>query len=545
LGVVADNDDCHANLPFVISLENRSMTSLQFTLLDWGILAGYIVVLGVAGYLSSRRTLKNADDYFLASHHAPTWLVAVSVLSTVQSAATFLGVPDNSYRSNYTYLASTIGALIGAWFVGRVLIPRFYAMNAATVYELLEVRFDVTARRAAGTMYLVGRVLASGARLYLAAIAVSMIMFLDVQSQHIVIASLVLLVFGLVFTFMGGLNSVIWSDLVQVILYVGAAIMVLIFLLIKIPAPLPDIIQSLSHAPDGHDKLQLFDWSFNLTSPYSMFAAVTGLVLINIGNSGLDQDTTQRLLACENAKNGTRALYASVWASIPVILIFLMIGSLLHIFYERPDLMSSGGNSMAKTFQGEKVTVFMYFILSEIPPGLRGLVTVGVIAAAAINSGLISMAAVLVNDFYRPWKQRTGDFSEQHFIHAGRITMIILGLALFAMSILCYYWQRYSSLPLLDFVLGVMAFAYSGLLGVYFTAVFTKRGSSMSVIAALAAGFLTILFFQSYIVDGIGLPDFLKTIAFPWQLCAGTIVSIIVCMLGNQPAQTGESKKHA
>jgi solute:Na+ symporter, SSS family len=521
------------------------MTPLQFTLLDWSILGGYVAILAAAGYLSTRRNMQNADDYFLASHHAPTWLVAVSVLSTVQSAATFLGVPDNSFRGNYTYIASTIGALIAAWFVATVLIPRFYAMDAATVYELLEQRFDVTARRAAGAMYLIGRILASGARLYLAAIAVSMIMFLDVEPQHIVIASFVLLVFGLVFTFMGGLNSVIWSDLVQVVLYVGAAVMVLIFLLMKIPAPLPEIVEALTNAPGGQDKLQLIDWSLDFTAPFSVFAAVTGLVLINIGNSGLDQDTTQRLLACDNAKHGSRALYASVWASIPVILLFLMIGSLLHIFYERPDLMVSGGSTVAKTFQGEKITVFMHFILSEIPPGLRGLVTVGVIAAAAINSGLISMSAVLVNDFYRPWRERNGQQSEQHFIRAGRITMVALGLALFAMSILCYYWQRYSSIPLLEFVLGVMAFAYSGLLGVYFTAIFTKRGSSASVIAALVAGFLTILAVQGYIVDSLGLPTVMKTIAFPWQLCIGTLIATLICLLGNQPVRAAETRTYA
>jgi solute:Na+ symporter, SSS family len=511
------------------------MTPIQFTLLDWGIVAGYVAILAIAGWLTTRRQMATSDDYFLASHHAPTWLVAVSVLSTVQSAATFLGVPDNSFRGNYTYLSSSIGALIAAYFVAHVLIPRFYAMGATTVYELLEARFDVVARRAAGVTYLVGRILASGARLYLAAIAVSMIMFLDVQPHQIAIASFVLLIFGLAFTFMGGLNSVIWSDLVQVVLYVGAAIMVLIFLLIKIPAPISAIVDGLHNAPSGINKMQLIDWSFDLTTPFSIFAVLTGLTLMNIGNSGLDQDTTQRVLACKNAKDGARALTASVWASIPVIFLFLVIGSLLHVFYERADLMAAGGSAVVKTFQGEKITVFMHFILSEIPPGLRGLVTVGVIAAAAINSGLISMSAVFVNDFYRPWQDRRGAVVEAHFVAAGRATTIIFGLLLFGMSILCYYWQRYSSLPLLDFVLGVMAFAYSGLLGVYFTAVFTTRGSSTSVIAALIAGFATILMFQGYVVDSIGLPPVLKTIAFPWQLCVGTLVATLICLTGNQP----------
>ena len=504
---------------------------LAFTVYDWGILLAYVALLAFAGYQATRRT-KTADDYFLAGHHAPVWLVAVSVLSTMQSAATFLGAPDNSYRGDYSYLTSNFAAIIAAFIVARFLIPRFYAIGATTVYELLEARFDATARRAAAGMYLVGRILASGARLYLAAIAVSMIIFLDVAPQHIVIASAVLVVFGVVFTLFGGLNAVIWSDLVQVVLYLGGAVLVLIFLLVKIPAPAPEIWDALQSAPDGMDKLRLFDWSFDFTKPFTVWAILTGLVLLNIGNVGLDQDTTQRFLACENAQSGKRALYASMWAAIPVVALFMAIGSLLHIFYNRPDLM---GVSVGATnaFAGEKITVFMSFILSEIPPGLRGLVTVGVIAAAAINSGLISMSAVVVNDFYRPWLERRGAPSnEQHYVNAGRAAMILLACALFAMSILCFYWQHYSDTPLLEFVLGVMVFAYSGLLGVYGTVVFTKRGATWSVIAALLAGFVTILLQQHYVVDSLGLPTAWKALAFPWQLCIGTAVAFAVCCVG-------------
>jgi Na+/proline symporter len=514
--------------------------SPQFTAFDWTILGGYVAALAVAGYLASRRTIATADDYFLAGHSAPTWLVAVSVLSTVQSAATFLGVPDYSYRGDYAYLTSVAGALLAAVFVARVLMPRFYAQRVTTVYQLLEIRFDVTARRAAGGMYLVGRIFASGARLYLAAIAVSMVMFLDVQPGQIVVASLVLLAFGLVFTFMGGLSAIIWSDLIQVVLYLGAALAVLFFLWTKIPASPEQIVAALSAAPDGTDKLRLIDPSLDLSRPFSLIAILTGIVLLHIGNSGLDQDTTQRLLACEDARRGSRALYWSVLASIPVIVIFLVIGSLLHIFYQRPDLMASAAGSVPPTFRGEKITVFMHFILSEVPPGVRGLVTVGVIAAAAINSGLISMSAVAVNDFYRPWAARRGITEEMHFVRAGRAATVLLGLALFGMSILCYYWQRATSAPLLEFVLGVMAFAYAGLLGVYFTAVFTRRGSSASVIAALIAGFATVTMFQPYVARLAGLPEAFATVAFPWQLLIGTAVATLVCMASAGRARDGE-----
>ncbi len=152
----------------------------NFATADWIVLGCYALLLAFAGWATTRRGL-DSEGYFLAGHHAPTWLVAISVLSTVQSAATFLGVPDNSYRGNYTYLGGVLAALLAAWIVANVLIPRFYALQVTTVYELLEARFDATARRAAGVMYLIGRIFASGARLYLAALAVSMILFLDVE----------------------------------------------------------------------------------------------------------------------------------------------------------------------------------------------------------------------------------------------------------------------------------------------------------------------------------------------------------------------------
>jgi solute:Na+ symporter, SSS family len=505
---------------------------LAFTGYDWAVLGVYVALLALAARWSTRRDIQKSDDYFLASHHAPTWLVTISVLSTMQSAATFLGAPDNSFRGDYSYLTSNFAAIIAAFVVARFLIPRFYAIGATTVYELLEARFDATARRAAAAMYLVGRILASGARLYLAAIAVSMIIFLDVEPQHILIASAILVLFGIVFTFFGGLNAVIWSDLVQVVLYVGGAILVLIFLLNRIPASGPEILTALQNSPEGVDKLRLFDWSLDFSKPFTIWAILTGLVLLNIGNAGLDQDTTQRFLACKDAKAGIRALYSSMWVAIPVVALFMAIGSLLHIFYERADLMGVSANA-AQNFSGEKITIFMAFILSEIPPGLRGLVTVGVIAAAAINSGLISMSAVLVSDFYRPYRERRGHAPlEHHYVNAGRVAMVLLALALFAMSILCFYWQRYSDLPLLEFVLGVMVFAYSGLLGVYAVAVFTKRGSTASVIAALAVGFFTILLQQHYVVDSLGLPPVMKSLAFPWQLCIGTALAFITCYAG-------------
>jgi SSS family solute:Na+ symporter len=506
-----------------------------FTPLDWAVVGFYIALLALAGILSTRRQ-RDASDYFLADHRVPIWLVAVSVLSTTQSAATFLGAPDYGYRGDYTYLTSYLGPLIAAFLVAKFLIPRFYAERVTTVYELLGNRFDARAMRAAGGMYLVGRIFSSGARLYLAAIAISMIVFADIQPSSVLLASVALVVLGLVFTFIGGLRSVIWSDLVQVVLYVGAALVVLYFLWSSIPASTGDILSGLATTPDGANKLRLLDLSFDLTAPFSLLATLTGITLLFFASQGLDQDITQRFLACKDSREGTRALYASALAAIPVVLLFLAIGSLLYIFYDRPDLMGAAGAGAGAggEFRGEKITVFMHYILTQIPPGLRGFVAVGVLAAAAVNSGLISMSSVLIQDFYRPWVARRREMPEAHFVRAGRVGMVLLALALLAMSVLCFYWQRYTQAPLLNFALSVMTFAYSGLLGVYFTVLFTRRGSTASVIAALATGFIAIALQQNYVVDMLGLPASWKSLAFPFQLCLGTAVAFATCLMGNR-----------
>ena len=181
----------------------------------------------------------------------------------------------------------------------------------------------------------------------------------------------------------------------------------------------------------------------------------------------------------------------------------MMIGLLLYVFYQRPELMSANqAGEVVQTFNGENVTIFMYYVLNEMPSGLRGLVTVGIIAAAlsTLNSGLNSMSSVMVEDFYRPRLDALKKIkTDHHFVTAGRLGMVIAAIALGSMAILSYFWQQYSDMPLLSFALSVMVFAYSGLLGVFFNALFTQRGNATSALLALLVGFLTTLFFQPYI----------------------------------------------
>ncbi|QIG80186.1 sodium:solute symporter [Stakelama tenebrarum] len=504
---------------------------LPFSSIDWIVIAIYILLLGLVGWLCSPKKTESARDYFLAGGTVPAWLAAVSVLSTTQSAATFLGGPDYGYKGDLTYLSTILGAFLGFAFVAHVLIPRFYAMRATTVYELLGQRFGERAMKWAGGMFLVGRLLASGARVYLAAIAIAMVMTGMVTSATVMAASALLVIVSLGFTFFGGLKSVIWNDFLQFNVYVVAALAILVYLRLSIPVSNEEILAALSAAPDGMNKLRLFDLSLDLSHPFSLLAVLTGVALLYVANAGLDQDTTQRLLACKDAREGARGLYISAAATLPVIAIFVFIGSLLHIYYGRPDLMQGAGGQAGEAISGEKVNVFMYYILTEVPSGLRGLATIGIVAAAVgtTNSALNSMSSVLIQDFYRPWRERRGQVAEYHFVVAGRAGMALIGLGMFVLSALSYYWQRNTEMGLLEFALQVMVFAYAGLLGVYFTAVFTQRGNSGSVVAALFAGFVTVLLFQPAIAQMLHFPAVLAGLSFPFQLCLGTLVAAIVC----------------
>lgn len=511
---------------------------MQFTALDWGIFTVYFIILSATGWLVSRRKASSSNDYFLAAHTMPVWLVAISVLATSQSAATFLGGPEMGFAGNFSYLATHIGALIAALFVIRLLLPRYYQYQVVTVYQLLQLRFGASAKNHAGKMYLFGRLFASGARLYMAALAIAMLLFSNIQPASVIASILLLALVGLLCTVTGGIRSVIYTDALQCAVYLSAALLVLAYLYHSLGLNLSTLYGALQNPPGADSsKLLLFDWRADFSSGgvFTMWSALSGFVLLNIAALGLDQDMTQRMLTCKDARAGSRALLSSVLLTVPVMLIFMLIGALLYIFYMRPELYQPG-TQLTTSFSGEKVTVFMYYVLNEMPSGLRGLVVVGVMAAAlsTITSGLNSMSSVLVTDLYKPWRlSRRPNTAEQHFVRAGQWGMVVTAGALSLMAILCFYWQQYTAMPLLAFALSVMVFSYSGLLGVFFTALFSQRGNRYSVTAALLSGFFVTLLLQPYILQHISPALARLDLGFTWQLCIGSLVATLVCLSGN------------
>lgn len=477
-----------------------------FSTLDWFVFVSYFVILAFTSFLFSRAKINSSRDFFISKNGMSVFAVAISILATSQSAATFLGAPEYSYAQDFTFIGFYISGLAAVIFVAFVFVPKFYEMKAITVYELLEIRYGVKAKKYAGIMFLLGRVLASGARLYIGALAISMILFSDITFVHISISIFILLIGALAYAYFGGVRSIILSDVIQAITYVGAGVGVLIFLYYSL-----ENIEIISILQE-HNKLTFFDSSFD--GKFSLLALMSGWFLLNIAAFGLDQDMSQRVLACKNKNDATKSLILSLILTIPVVLLFLSIGALLFVFYLQTDVTQS--------FNGEKITIFMHYILNEMPEGLRGLVTVGAIAAAlsSTNSVLGAMSSVAVEDLYRPYKEKSGHVDEEHFVKASRIGVLFFAVILGVMAMISYFWQHYSQLSLLSFALGVMAFAYTGLLGVYFSAIFTKRGSEKTVLYALIGGFVSVLSLQVY--------SFGFSIGFSYQILIGTVVSFLI-----------------
>ena len=368
-------------------------------------------------------------------------------------------------------------------------------------------------------MFLIGRLFASGARLYMAALALSMILFYDISLAHVSFSVVLLTIGALIFTYFGGIKSVIISDILQIIVYLGAGIAVAVYLYISLSMDFSTLYQTLNES----DKLKYIDFELSFTNQgkFNIFALLTGYMLLNIAAFGLDQDLAQRVLSCKNKKEAGFSLYGATLLSIPVSMLFLTIGLLLFLYYQE--------HTISQKFAGESVTIFMYYILNEMPNGLKGFVTIGAIAAAlsSTNSVLGAMSSVAIEDVYRPYKNQSGaKVDEKHFVKVARAMVLVFAVALALMAIVSFIVHSNSDIPLISFALGVMAYAYSGLLGVFGSAVFTNRGSSKMIPYALIVGFLSVLCMQGY--------TFGLNVGFAWQLVIGTTLSFGVMQLGKK-----------
>ena len=259
-----------------------------FTSWDIAVLAGYFALMVFVGWWSSRRK-SDAEGYFLAERSMPMWMIALSVVATSLSVATFQGAPQQSYDGDLTYLSSNIGTFLAAMIVATVFVPRFYRSGAVTIYGVIDQRFGEESRLAVSGMFLLGRLIASGVRLFFAAIPVCMLLFSGTDDPtspgRIALAIVLIGGIGVAYTIAGGIRAVIWTDTFQILIILGTLFLSIGLLYHHIPLGAGEIVDVLkgTPGPNGGSKLQLIDLSWDIKHPFTLWTSLIGATFFDVG----------------------------------------------------------------------------------------------------------------------------------------------------------------------------------------------------------------------------------------------------------------------
>lgn len=518
------------------------------TIFDWLIVALFLGTLMAIGYAFSRRN-KDVEDYFVAGRSMPGWIVAIAATGTTISAGTFVGSPELGFNTDLTYVLNLLGSIVGGMLVAALIMPKLYKANTITIYGFIGDRFGEKSKRVNSAMFLLGQLFTSGSRLFIAAIAISVIVFGGIKFDFMVYSIILLGLVSTIYTMLGGIKGLLYIDTFQTLLLIGTGVVALIMVYCSLDMPLADIWATITDGgftkmpgadagaltADGTiagwqegSKVKMFDFSMNWASPYTVLGGMVGVAFFKVCQYTTDHEFVQRQLACNNVKQASMSLVWSQLISLPVVLVFLMIGVMLFAKY-RLEFLATGEVS---NFFADARDIFPQYIKNHIPTGVRGLMITGLLAAAlsSFNSAINAMASSFVTDLYLPIRAERGKEvkGDAEQLSSSRKMVFLMGMLLTGFAIVTAVMQEASGLNLVDFATGVMCFAYAGMIGVFLTAIFTKsRGNYATVVAAIIVGAAIIipLMFQKQLFGA-------QYIAWTWWAPIGGIISTAICLLG-------------
>lgn len=454
-----------------------------FTALDWSVIGLYFLgVLGIGWLFRSEAVDGPGDErgakegFFLGGRQMPWTAVLVSVIATEISAVTFLGVPSVSFAGDFQYLQFGLGSLVARFVVAGLFLPAYYRHRCATPYAWLEVRFDRVARRGGAIFFLISRLNASAVRLLLAALGVGFLLGWNVAA-----AICLFCILAMVYTAAGGLRTVIYTDALQAKVFLGGGLAVLAFLIGEIGPPWAwDLV-------DGAEKFRIFHlepagdgWAGWMNDAAWFWIAFVNGLFMTVASLGCDQDLTQRLLACRKLRDAQRSVIFSGLLGIPVAGLFLLIGSGLFQWY--------GG--VAPTQEADRE--FAWFILNDLPSGLRGFLVAGIFAAAmsSLDSAMNALSSSLMQDFEPSGREamKTGE-DRAGYLRASRWCVVGASLALGGLAFGFHGIQQWTGENLLWLGFQIAGLTLGPLLGVFAFGLATpKRVGGRAVWRALCVG---------------------------------------------------------
>jgi solute:Na+ symporter, SSS family len=498
----------------------------MMTGLDFAVIALYFVIITFIG-IKAGGTQKSTTDYFLGDRDLPWWAVCFSVVATETSTLTVIGIPAVAYGGTLTFFQITLGYLIGRILVSVIFLPRYFRGNLTTAYAFLGERFGDGMRASASVTFLITRLLADGVRLFATAIPIKVIA--DASGVEISYAAIILLigVVTILYTLIGGIKAVIWVDAIQMLIYLGGAVLAMIVPLNRVPDGWWATAQAAGKT-NMFDVGDPFSFAVLLTQPYVLLTAVVGGALFTMASHGTDQLIVQRLLTCRTLGDSQKALVWSAFLVMFQFALFLFVGLLLWSYY--------GGASPDELGLTRADEVFPTFLIEGLPPGVSGLILAGILAAAmsTISSSLNSLASSTMFDLYERITKRI--VAQERALTISRVLTFIWGLVFMVFANLF----EDTTNPVVELGLEIASFTYGGLLGAFLLGLVSRRANQAD---ALIAFFVTIAFlvwlkFAFWYSPTMGwLVDFtptdaartagqLTSLAFLWYPVIGSILSI-------------------
>ena len=459
--------------------------------IDLAVIAVYVTGCTALGaWLGSRS--QGLKGYFLGESNIPTWAVMISIVATETSIVTFLSVPGVAYDGDFRFLQLAFGYLLGRVVVATVLLPAYFRGEIFTAYQLLQDRFGGPTRTTASLLFLVARSLGDGLRLFLAATVLEHLTGWRPESAIVAVA-----VITVVYTFLGGMKAVIWTDVIQFSVYLLGALVALMILAGKLSGGWPELFQTARSA----GKFRLLDFSMDLTRPYTFWAGLIGGMVLNTATHGVDQLMVQRYLSARSQRQAATALVSSGFIILAQFAFFLLIGVSLWVFYQVfPPSKGVGSAGVASSDQ-----VFTYFIVHYLPTGVLGLVIAAIFSAAmgTLAGSLNSAASTIVNDLYRPV---TGRNDERHLMRVSRVMTVVWGVVLAAVA----FGAGHLEDNVVNNALAIAGLVSGILLGLFLLGVLTGRvGQTAAMIGVLAGAAVVILV------------KFATPLAWPWFALVG------------------------
>ncbi len=470
---------------FIITSRNSSGTEINTRLnialtkrllkpIDWFLIATYLGFTAFIGYYYYRKDKLSKDnaDFFLGGRNIPWWAAGVSLYATGTSAISYIASPAYSFATNWLLLANNVVGMIGTIFVATWIVPLIRRLSLMSVYHYLEMRFHPYIRVLASGLAIV---LQLGGRmsivLYLPALAMAAVTGINVTH-----AILIMGVVTILYTALGGMKAVIWTDFIQVVVMLGGAFVAFGYIVTHVDGGLGEMFR----VAVADDKFRTFNWDFNLTH-----ATVWGFLMLNILGVLVypqDQVMMQRVLSTKSDKEASRSVWTLAAIIVPGNLVFFGIGTALYVFYKQHPANLNPMLSIDTTFP--------QFIAAELPPGITGLIIAGIFAASmsTLSSCINSVATLVSVDFYEKFSKQA---TQQKSLRLAEITTVVGGLIGIGTALLLAKADIKSALNT-SFALGGLL--GGGFAGCYALGLFTRRANWQGAMIGVATSIVLTLY---------------------------------------------------